>query len=252
MLNSLIIAFAMYSKIPMKRVEWNEKNMRYSLCFFPLVGAVVGGCELLCFYILHRILAGRVMTAAFMTALPILISGGIHMDGFLDTVDAKSSFRKEEERLKILKDPHVGAFAVIFGIVYLLLTFSCYYEITERELTTLAVGYVFERVLSGLSLLTLKGAKKDGMAASFVKASEKSVKWIMAAEALICMAVFLVSDPVYGVCCIVTGALCFFRYRNMAYRYFGGVTGDLAGYFLQVCEFMMLMALVFLTKLSAA
>ena len=43
--NSLIIAIAMYSKIPMPQAEWNEKNMRYAMCFFPVVGVVIGAAE---------------------------------------------------------------------------------------------------------------------------------------------------------------------------------------------------------------
>ena len=42
LLNAMIIAIAMYSKIPMPRVDWNEKNMRYAMCFFPLVGVIIG------------------------------------------------------------------------------------------------------------------------------------------------------------------------------------------------------------------
>ena len=42
MLASCIIAFSMYSKVPMPRVDWSEKNMKYAFCFFPLVGAVLG------------------------------------------------------------------------------------------------------------------------------------------------------------------------------------------------------------------
>ena len=38
---------AMYSKIPMPRVEWNEKNMKYAMCFFPLVGVVTGLLEVI-------------------------------------------------------------------------------------------------------------------------------------------------------------------------------------------------------------
>ena len=43
--NSLIIAIAMYSKIPMPQAEWNEKNMRYAMCFFPVVGVVYRSLE---------------------------------------------------------------------------------------------------------------------------------------------------------------------------------------------------------------
>lgn len=248
MLNSLFIAFAMYSKIPMPRVEWNEKNMSYSMCFFPFVGAVTGCCEILCFYLCSVLSAGRVMTAAFMTALPILINGGIHMDGFLDTIDAKSSWKPKEERLKILKDPHAGAFAMIYGILYLMLSFSLYYELTAEGLKLLCVGYAFERTLSGLSVVTFKKAKSDGTASAFAAAAEKKVKWILAAESLLCMAGMLFLNPLGGGLCILTGILCFVYYRQMAYKFFGGITGDLAGYFLQTCEFMLLLVLVLTEK----
>ena len=41
-MQSLIIAFAMYSKIPMPRADWNDKNMRYAFCWFPVIGLVIG------------------------------------------------------------------------------------------------------------------------------------------------------------------------------------------------------------------
>lgn len=249
MLQSLIIAFAMYSKIPMPRVECNKKNMNYCMTFFPLVGVVIGACQLAVCYVMDRFGFGKIMTAALLTVTPILISGGIHMDGFLDTIDAKSSWRPQEERLTILKDPHAGAFAIIYGIVYLLVTFGLYTEIVGEELSVLAVGYVFERVLSGLSLVTFKKARKDGMAASVADASKRNVKWMLAAEAVLCVAAALYLNPVYGALILLTGVLCFVNYRHMAYQYFGGITGDLAGYFLQTCELMMLLVLVLAAKL---
>ena len=41
-IRSLLIAFSTYSRIPVPQVEWNEENRRYSMCFFPLVGLVLG------------------------------------------------------------------------------------------------------------------------------------------------------------------------------------------------------------------
>ena len=103
MIQSLIIAFAMYSKIPMPRVDWNKKNMRYALCFFPMVGVVIGlalwGCVRLCEI-------GNMkgfFSSVLLTILPIILTGGIHMDGFLDTVDALSSNASKERKLEILK-----------------------------------------------------------------------------------------------------------------------------------------------------
>lgn len=250
MLQSLLAAFAMYSKIPMPKVEWKEETMKYCLGYFPFVGAVIGLCQILSYHVLNRLSLGKVFIAASLTAIPILISGGIHMDGFLDTIDAKSSWRTQKERLEILKDPHTGAFAIIYGGIYLLITFGLYTEITGKELQVLAVGYAFERVLSGMSLLSLKKAKKDGMAASVADASQSRVKWILAGEGLICMASGLYLDPGYGALMILTGAACFLYYRHAAYKYFGGITGDLAGYFLQICELAMLLVLVLAARLT--
>ena len=130
MLKSLIIAFSMYSKIPMPRVEWDEKSMRYSLCFFPFVGAVIGLCSMGCFYGMRALGMGNIAVSAVLTVLPIVINGGIHMDGFLDTMDARSSYKSQEEKLEILKDPHTGAFAIIYGIVYLILVYGLFSEVT--------------------------------------------------------------------------------------------------------------------------
>ncbi len=76
LLNAMIIAIAMYSKIPMPRVDWNEKNMRYAMCFFPLVGVIIGVWE---------IVAGNLITvwkgegtflyAVVLTLIPVFITG---------------------------------------------------------------------------------------------------------------------------------------------------------------------------------
>ena len=240
MMKSMIIAFSTYSKIPMPIVEWEEDSMKYSMCFFPLVGAVVGFCCLCLYGGLHFIGVGQILTAAILTALPLLLTGGIHMDGFLDTMDAKSSYKPREEKLKILKDPHTGAFAVMHCALYLLLSFGLFSEISGKTIPFAALGYVYSRILSGLSVVTLKKAKGDGMAAVSANAAAKNVKWILVLELFACAAGFLVLDILRGGFCILAGLLCLLYYRNMAYRIFGGITGDLAGYFLQICELAVL------------
>lgn len=248
MLKSLIVAFSTYSKIPMPRIEWDEKSMKYSMCFFPLVGAVIGLCSVGCLYGLGVLGVGSIMTAAVLTALPLLINGGIHMDGFLDTMDAKSSYQPMEEKLRILKDPHAGAFAIISGLVYIMLCFGGFCEVTEREIGCIAIGYAYSRILSGLSVVTLRKAKKDGMVAASANAAEKSVKWILAAELLLCICCLLFFHPILGGVCVLAGGISFLHYRRMAYRVFGGITGDLAGYFLQTCELLILYGVVFASK----
>lgn len=244
MLKSLIIAFSTYSRIPMPKIEWEKKSMKYSMCFFPLVGAVIGLFSLMAFAVMEKIHAGKILAAAVMAALPVLLTGGIHFDGFLDTVDAKSSYQPKEEKLRILKDPHTGAFAIIYGIVFFLLSFGLFSQIHFKTVPFISLGYIYSRILSGLSVTVLKKAKKEGMAASSAEAAGKPVKWILLAELAFCITGYLVLNPFSGACCILAGAACFLHYKNMAYRVFGGITGDLAGYFLQVCEFSILAVVV--------
>ena len=98
-LKGFIIAFAMYSKVPMPRVEWEQENMKYVMCFFPWVGAVSG----LCFYLWGSygpaIPVGQILYGVILTVIPVLVTGGIHVDGFLDTMDALSSWQPRERRL---------------------------------------------------------------------------------------------------------------------------------------------------------
>ncbi len=86
-------------KIPMPRVEWNEKyEIRNVL--FPLVGAVIGGLMLLVRFLCGRFGFNTSVYAVVMTALPVLVSGGIHTDGFIDTADALSSYGDKEKNSK--------------------------------------------------------------------------------------------------------------------------------------------------------
>lgn len=248
MLKSMVIAFSTYSCIPMPQIEWDEKSMKYSMCFFPLIGVVIGLLSIDCLYGMQALRMGDVAIAAMLTALPVLISGGIHMDGFLDTVDARRAYRPKEERLRILKDPHAGAFAVIYGMIYLLLCFAFFSEIGEKQIWIVAAGYVLSRILSAISVVSFQKAKKDGMAAQSADAAGKSVRWILIAELIVwCVLMFLL-HPVYAAGSIGAAGFCFWYYRKMAYRSFGGVTGDLAGWFLQICEGGMLLAVVLLGR----
>ena len=244
LLKSIIIAFSTYSRIPMPEISWEKQSMKYSLCFFPLVGFVIGLCCMGIFTGMGAAGVAKTLTASVLTALPILLTGGIHMDGFLDTVDAKSSYQSKEVKLEILKDPHTGAFAIIYGIVYLLLSFGLFSEVHSKAVPFIALGYVFSRILSGLSVTVFKKAKKEGMAASSADAAGNQVKWILIAELLCCMIGYLLLYPFYGGSCIVAGLGCFYYYKRMAYRTFGGITGDLAGYFLQLCELLILAIVV--------
>jgi len=243
--NSFKIAFSMYSKIPMPYSDWNKENMKYSMCFFPLIGIVIGalvygfGRLLLVLPVQHQ------LGTAIYLFLPILITGGIHFDGFLDTQDALNSHQSKERKLEILKDPHTGAFAIISGIVYYVLAFGIWSEADLTAVKILSVGFVLSRSLSGFSVVTFPLAKNSGLAAAFSESAQKSkVKITMLCYIVICTILMVWINVWLACAAVVAAGGVFLYYRYVCDKEFGGMTGDLCGYFLQLCELGMAFAVI--------
>lgn len=243
--NSFKIAFSMYSKIPMPYSDWKKENMRYSMCFFPFVGAVIGLLVWLWSKALSFLPFEHQLDTAVYILLPMLVTGGIHFDGFLDTQDALNSHQTKERKLEILKDPHTGAFAIISGILYFILAFGIWSEVDGKAVGILSVGFILSRAFSGLSVVTFPMAKNSGLAATFSEsAPKKRVRITMIVYILLCAGVMLWIEPYLAIAAIAAAGLVFAYYRWMSMREFGGITGDLAGYFLQVCELGMAIAVI--------
>jgi len=250
LLKSLIIAFSMYSKVPMPRVDWNEKNIKYSLLFFPFVGALIGCVTWFWWRIAEYLSYGDIFRSAVALFIPILITGGIHVDGLLDTLDGLHSYQSKERKLEILKDPHTGAFAVFGCTIYFILYFGAVTEIRNQDLWILiAIGFVLSRTLSGLSLVFFKAAKKEGLLYTFSSTAHRKITGTtLCAILLICIAAMVSVNLMLGSILVISAAIVFIYYRYMSYKQFGGITGDLAGYFLQICELTMIIELALLSK----
>ena len=244
-LESLIVAFSMYSKIPVPQIEWKKDNMRFALCYFPLVGAVTGLIVWLWSLISGYLGVGTVLSTAVFVLIPVAVSGGIHLDGLLDTADALSSWQTRERRLEILKDSHAGAFAIIVCCSYFLAAFAVWSEADAGSVQILTLGFVLSRALSGFGIGTVPCAKSTGLAATFANAADrKKARVCLLLEAAACMAAMIWLDWRRGIAAaaaaVIVCALC----RRMALKKFGGITGDIQGFFLQVCELAMAAVLV--------
>lgn len=254
LLKSLVSAFSMYSRIPMPQIEWKEENRRYSLCFFPLIGAVIGAILLLWSYISDILGIGDNLFGAVCAAVPIIVTGGIHLDGFCDVCDAKASYAPKEKALEIMSDSHIGAFAAISLGVYLMIDAAFFADARGNALMPMiACVFIQSRALSGLGAVTFKCAKKDGTLQSFSKPAHKMITVaVLSAVLLICFGIMVYSYPVSGLAGFAGGVLSFLYYRIFSYKRFGGITGDLAGYFLQLCELFMLICIVISDKIVSA
>lgn len=243
--NSLIVAFSMYSKIPMPRAEWTKESMKYSMCFFPWIGLVIGALEFGWYHLSVYLGVGTLLRSAVLILLPVAVTGGIHLDGLLDTADAMSSWREKERRLEILKDSHAGAFAIIIGIAYFVLCLGAASEVSEETLPVLCLIFGISRTYSGLSVENFPNANPKGTAAIFEKNSLKHrVNGTLIIYLVLFCGVAVWINPLQGILLAAAAALTFLYYHHMALKYFGGITGDLAGFFVSICELVMLLTVI--------
>lgn len=241
-LRSIAVAFGMYSRIPMPRIEWTEASMRYALAAFPLVG-VVQGLVCLCWGLLcAHIGLPREIASAGLLMIPIVVNGGIHLDGLADTTDALASHAPRKRKLEILKDSSCGAFAVIAVASYLIVAFAllAYLPLDAPTLAALGCSFALSRALSGIAVAAWPSARPSGTAGTFSKNASKRVTLIVLAVWAVaaCAALVFLRGPL-GAACACAGLIVFGIYRVVAMRTFGGVTGDLAGWFVQYAEIAM-------------
>ena len=246
-LETVAVAFGMYSALPTPRVEWNETNMRYALAAFPLVGAVLGLAWWGVCALSAALSLPHLLRVALLCALPALVTGGIHLDGYADSSDALASHASPERKQEILRDPHCGAFAVIRLCVFFIASFAlcCAVEPTKTALWCVGLGFVLSRALSGLLLTVLNVAEGSSLAKAFADAAAKRrVRWILCAASALLAAEMLWLGRLTGAVMLCAAALTVWRYIHTAAWEFGGTSGDLAGWFLVKAEFWMLAAVV--------
>ncbi len=164
------------------------------------------------------------------------------MDGFLDTMDALHSYQGKERKLEILKDSHIGAFAVIMAGVYGLCYMGAFSEIQKKEtLLIICGGFFLARAFSGISVVTFQPAKRDGMLSLFAgQAKKEMVRIALIIQSVLCAAWMIWQNPVPGIAVVISAWVTFFYYRWKTKKEFGGITGDTAGYFVLLCEAVMI------------
>ena len=245
---TVLVAFAMFSALPVPQPVWNEKNMRFALCAFPLVGVVCGAlwwgwCALCALLPVPELLRG-----ALLCLLPVLITGGIHLDGYADTWDALASHAPPEKKQEILKDPRCGAFAVIKLCAYFAAHLALCTALipTLQALWAMGLAFVLERSLSGLAVARFRLARNTGLAHTFSSGADKCMaSRVLMLECALAASGMIALGGVSGGVMAAAALAVFWRYRVTADRQFGGLSGDLAGWFLQRCDLWMLGALVF-------
>ena len=132
MWDSFVFALQFLTRIQIANPEWDYNKCGRGGAFFPVIGLVVGGCLLIVSKI-GLALFPAVIVAAFLILAGVIITGGLHMDGFMDSMDGLFSGRDRERQLEIMKDSRVGSFGVLGLGCLLLIKFVFYLELLNMN-----------------------------------------------------------------------------------------------------------------------
>lgn len=247
-IKALILAFSFFSRLPMPRIESDKRSISSATLFLPMVGFAIGFCEAVMMYAGYMIKAPVLCLALCFILIPTVFTGGIHLDGLIDTADAKNSYGDMEKRHAILKDPHVGAFGIIRLAMYLMAALAVLIFILENTkmpvetaLVLFAMPFVVSRSLLGVIVFWFKAYEASdgskGMLWMLKEGQSAPMKYIAVAEAVCALVVVFFWLPTVKAIATVTLQLVLFMYfKYFSMRDFDGVSGDLCGWFLCMSE----------------
>lgn len=233
---AFVMCLTMFTIIPCPFCKWDEEARPLMTLFLPVVGAVVGGLWTVTAYFLNILELPGSVRGAVLCAFPFFITGGIHMDGFLDTVDAVRSRRDIEDRRRILKDPHVGSFAVISACLLIMMQYSLFVCANENaDIYTLILIPVVSRTAAALCVTMLRPICVSEYSGAYRKGIRRShvgyLIFVIAAE----IAIGFIVLGRYGSASIavITG---YIFYLIRGFRSLDGMSGDISGYALTFGE----------------
>ena len=237
-LKALCMSLSTFTAIPCPWRPWDEEARPLAVVCLPIVGAVVG----LLWYVL-ALLGGRWLPAirtALIVALPWLITGFMHLDGFMDTADALLSWRPLEQRHRILKDPHAGAFSIIALAVLALVSYDAASHIPLGcDLRVLLFVPIVSRCGSAFSVLTLPAIGHSEYARTEGTSAQRLAILAMWALALLACGLWLKGQ----ILVLLVETLAYAAAMLWGYRVLKGVSGDVAGFALSIAECAAVVAL---------
>lgn len=231
-LHALIMCQGMFCAIPAPQI-WDEKAKDKMLLFLPVVGLEMGMIWALLAWCVGFLKLPAFATGLILSAYPFAVTGGIHLDGFMDVTDAVRSCRSLERRREILKDAHVGSFAVI-GVVLLVLAQFALFASAPQSANYLVLIFVpaVSRCCSSLAVTVLKP-----MSTSQYAGQKRPKSHIIVLLLMLCAAVaagFLLCGRYgYALAGCLSGYVLALR---RGYRSLDGMNGDISGYALTIGE----------------
>jgi adenosylcobinamide-GDP ribazoletransferase len=235
-----------FGKAPSARVVARSRYW-YPVVGF-LVGAALGGLSE-AVGLLNAPAAG----AAMIVAAWVLLTGAFHLDGCCDLCDGLFSGADPEERLTIMKDPHLGTFGMVGGVLVLLGKFAALQTLLAQSPKRAAPMIVAAAVVARCLVLWMAGGaiypREQGTGKAFIEGTSSGEGWLAALVALLAVVLTAAAGITNATTILVQTLVLYvpvfvsvFLIRQGCARRLGGVTGDCLGATIELTEAVFLLA----------
>ncbi len=221
-----------------------EKELAKSMAFFPLVGLIIG-LILVVGYYLFSFLFSQPLSLWLSIGLLALLTRGLHLDGFADTMDGLGSGGSKEKILEVMRDSRIGAFGVI-GLT--LLIGAKYFALDQLPRASIPYALILMTVIGRNAMVLVcyrspYARSAGGLAKPFTE--NLGVREITLSLAT-AFAVALLVMGIHGIAIFVGIGLFSLGYRYFFIKKIGGVTGDILGGANELAELLCLLLVVIL------
>ena len=233
LLHAYAMCQSMFCAIPCPWKIWDEKAKNKMLLFLPIVGLEIGAIWAAIAWLCRLLNLPALVSGLLLCAYPYIVTGFIHLDGYMDVTDAVKSWRDLERRREILKDSHVGSFAVI-GIVLLLLAQFAFFASASETADYLALIFV-PAVSRCCSALAVTGLKPMSTSQYADQKKPKSHIVVLSLMLVIFLAAGFLFCGKYGFA-LLGGLAGYGMALRRGYKSLDGMNGDISGYALTIGE----------------
>jgi len=245
LLKAFCMSFSMFCAIPTPFSHvWEDSVRSLMLVVFPFVGTVIGGIWALAAILLDKMNCPQMFGAALLALLPYLLTGGIHLDGYMDCCDAIFSRRPLEKKREILKDSHVGSFAVVGLAILMIFSFAAFASADGSEnMLSLIFICMLSRACSAIGVSTLRPMGHSEYAGNFQQGISKGN---ITAISVILVVSFALAYLICGneglVSCFAT-VVGYVICTAYAFKNLDGFSGDVTGFGHTLAELFGIVAL---------
>lgn len=223
MIKGFILAIQFFTRIPINiAVDFNEKNIRYSVFFMPFIGAIIGALGSAAYYLFAP---HNKLIASFIALLvTIILTGGLHIDGLADTFDGFLANIDSEKTLEIMKDSRVGTFGVLSIVLHIMFLFILIMSINKVPLAMI-LSFTNSRLVASIIISNKKSAKAEGLGTLFHKSNPQKLIII----STLIYFIILVSINIKYLIPLAINYLLAEIISHISYKKINGLTGDVYG-----------------------